>query len=49
MQNSPHWNESQVERFSAVMDAFHTYDNLAGFFVGNEVITMCACLSSSSF
>ncbi|KAJ9643549.1 hypothetical protein H2201_007922 [Coniosporium apollinis] len=48
-QNSPHWNESQVERFSAVMDAFHTYDNLAGFFVGNEVITMSNGSASAVF
>jgi hypothetical protein len=38
-QNAPHWNETQVEAFQRVMDTFHDYDNLAGFFVGNEVIT----------
>lgn len=25
--------------FEAVMDAFHGYSNLAGFFIGNEVIS----------
>ncbi|KAF2682969.1 glycoside hydrolase family 72 protein [Lentithecium fluviatile CBS 122367] len=38
-QISPHWNQTQLERFSEVMDTFHKYDNLAGFFVGNEVLT----------
>lgn len=38
-QGSPHWNDTQLHAFSAVMDAFHTYDNLGGFFVGNEVLT----------
>ncbi|KAF2020133.1 glycoside hydrolase family 72 protein [Aaosphaeria arxii CBS 175.79] len=38
-QNSPHWNETQLQAFQKVMDGFHQYDNLAGFFVGNEVIT----------
>lgn len=35
----PQWNETQYEMYQAVMDAFHDYDNLAGFFVGNEVLT----------
>ena len=36
---APQWNMSQFEAFQAVMDVFHQYDNLAGFFVGNEVLT----------
>jgi len=36
---TPRWNETQYEQYQAVMDAFHNYDNLAGFFVGNEVLT----------
>ncbi|KAF1809301.1 hypothetical protein P152DRAFT_168381 [Eremomyces bilateralis CBS 781.70] len=39
-QNHPWWNETQHSMFSDVMDAFHTFENVAGFFVGNEVITM---------
>ena len=39
-QNDPHWNQSQVDAFAGVMDAFHSYDNIAGFFVGNEVVTL---------
>lgn len=38
-QTHPQWNETQRDRFGAVMDTFHKYDNLAGFFVGNEVLT----------
>ncbi|KAF2278890.1 uncharacterized protein EI97DRAFT_456323 [Westerdykella ornata] len=38
-QDHPRWNQTQVEAFQKVMDAFHEYDNLAGLFVGNEVIT----------
>src|SRR5690242_5222170 len=38
-QGAPHWNSSQRDAFAAVMDEFHQYDNLAGFFVGNEVLT----------
>lgn len=38
-QDAPRWDESQVDAFSKVMDAFHQYENLAGFFVGNEVVT----------
>ncbi|KAI9046622.1 hypothetical protein LZ554_009365 [Drepanopeziza brunnea f. sp. 'monogermtubi'] len=34
------WNQSQFNAFAAVMDAFHTYDNTLGFFIGNEVIAL---------
>jgi len=38
-QTSPHWNESQYDAFAKVMDEFQQFDNTAGFFVGNEVLT----------
>ncbi|KAH7130367.1 Glucanosyltransferase-domain-containing protein [Dendryphion nanum] len=38
-QNAPQWNDTQLKAFQLVMDKFHQYDNLGGFFVGNEVIT----------
>ncbi|ORY14037.1 Glucanosyltransferase-domain-containing protein [Clohesyomyces aquaticus] len=38
-QSAPHWNQSQLEAFQAVMDEFQQYENTAGFFVGNEVLT----------
>ncbi|KAF4305138.1 Glycolipid anchored surface protein GAS1 [Botryosphaeria dothidea] len=38
-QSSPTWNETQRSAFEKVMDEFQQYDNTAGFFVGNEVLT----------
>jgi len=35
----PHWNQTQYTAFQQVMDTFQKYDNTAGFFVGNEVLT----------
>jgi len=36
--SDPTWTEAQFIAFTDVADAFHKYDNLAGFFIGNEVI-----------
>lgn len=38
LEDDAHWNQTQFDAYSAVMDEFHTYDNVAGFFIGNEVI-----------
>ncbi|KAH7082658.1 Glucanosyltransferase-domain-containing protein [Paraphoma chrysanthemicola] len=38
-EGAPKWNSTQRDAFAKVMDAFHQYDNLGGFFVGNEAIT----------
>lgn len=35
----PKWNETQRDAYARVMDAFHNYDNVGGFFIGNEAIT----------
>ncbi|EPS39827.1 hypothetical protein H072_6229 [Dactylellina haptotyla CBS 200.50] len=35
----PHWNESQLEAYTKVLDNFAGYSNLGGVFVGNEIIT----------
>ena len=37
-QASPTWTEEQFLAFSNVMDVFQKYDNLGGFWIGNEVI-----------
>ena len=36
---APLWNVSQYKAYQTVMDVFHKYGNLGGFFVGNEVLT----------
>ncbi|KAJ5235105.1 Glycoside hydrolase superfamily [Penicillium citrinum] len=38
-QTEPHWNQTQFDRFKEVLDEFQKYDNTAGVFVGNEVLT----------
>lgn len=38
-EDGAHWNETQYVRFQKVMDAFADYDNVAGFFVANELLT----------
>lgn len=40
---SSSWTESKAESYRAVMDNFQQYDNLAGFFVGNEVLNSRRC------
>jgi len=39
-QDEPHWNSTQLNAFKIVLDEFQQYDNTAGVFVGNEVLTM---------
>ncbi|KAI1815689.1 Glucanosyltransferase-domain-containing protein [Poronia punctata] len=38
--DTPYWNQTQLDAYSRVMDAFHDYDNLLGLFVGNEIIAL---------
>ncbi|KAI9815580.1 MAG: hypothetical protein M1832_005441 [Thelocarpon impressellum] len=38
-QEAAFWNQTQLSAFEAVLDEFVKYDNTAGVFVGNEVIT----------
>ena len=39
-QNNPYWNQTQLSAFEAVFDEFSSYDNTAGVFVGNEIVTL---------
>ena len=36
-ESDPMWNLSMFQAFTKVIDAFDKYDNLAGFFIANEV------------
>ena len=36
-ETDPMWNTTMYTDFTKVIDAFDNYDNLAGFFVANEV------------
>ncbi|KAI3338397.1 Glucanosyltransferase-domain-containing protein [Ustulina deusta] len=38
--DDPTWNDTQLNAYARVMDAFHSYDNLLGLFVGNEIIAI---------
>ena len=40
---TPSWNQTSLSAFEAVLDEFQKYDNTAGVFVGNEVLTFGWC------
>ena len=39
-QDTPEWNNTQFDKFKEVLDEFQQFDNTAGVFVGNEILTM---------
>lgn len=38
-ETNPMWNLTQYTAFTQVIDAFYKYDNMAGFFIANEVFS----------
>jgi hypothetical protein len=48
-QDDAHWNSSQLAAFQKVMDAFHSFENVAGFYIGNEVVTMANGSAAAPF
>lgn len=42
---NPQWTIPQYNAFTAIIDAFSKYDNLAGFFITNEVSSLLFLLS----
>ena len=39
VQTAPQWTLQTFSAFTAVIDAFDKYDNVAGFFISNEVLS----------
>lgn len=37
--STPQWTQSMFQAYADTMDTFQKYDNVAGFFIGNEMLT----------
>ena len=48
LQDNPEWNQTQLTSYNKVLDEFQKYDNLAGVFVGNEVLNFGESFETSS-
>ncbi|KAF2399779.1 protein EPD1 precursor [Trichodelitschia bisporula] len=47
--DSPAWNDALYERYTAVVDMFSQYNNVIGFFAGNEVSNNKTNTNASAF
>lgn len=47
--NDPHWDDSLYNRYVTVIDEMQQYDNVLGFFAGNEVSNNKATTDASAF
>lgn len=49
VQTDPQWTLEQFAAFALVMDVFQGYDNLGGFWIGNEVINTASGSSAAPY
>jgi hypothetical protein len=49
IQDDPYWTPFQFSRYAEVMDTFIQYDNIAGFWIGNEIINTAAGSSAAPY
>jgi len=49
IRDDPHWNVALYQRYTAVVDAFAKYNNVIGFFAGNEVSNNLTNTNASAF
>lgn len=47
--SDPQWNTELLARYTSVVDLFHNYTNILGFFAGNEVTNEASNTDASAF